>query len=1004
MKRREARGVERHRRGGHVMVALLGSVGLAAGVSAYLTLPQDKQPQPAKTPGAGQAETEKDRLMKLLAEEAAKHGAELKQAETPPAAAPATPPVRTPPAQPRVTDVPKRETTAPKPAASQPPKTGEPDRTPRTSGGKDRPATTPAQTTGAARPMPAAGNVQPGMAAPAPMGADGQPLAPVETPFSDDGKSFVFNFTDATELALIVQYVQQALNLQIIANDSGLLGQKVVLMTPVTVPTDQILPFLTYLLEQKGYTMIRDTRGIYLITPVNQITPQIGQDSSNSTQVIHTPGLKPSAIQATITSLLNANRAAPGGAAAMTQPIFNDDLGVIIMTDTPNNIALVKTIVNELVEQQNKIAITRFPVSNIAASAARDRIIELVGGGGAGAGIGRAPGAPPGAGGAVAAPVGGSISNLAERLSLDASTNALLFRGRTDETAQLFRLLSLVDVPNQMDSRIYRIGNRATDVLVDAARQQQLGEVTYFSSEDLQGGGGAAAGLSVRGRVQAQPGLGIQQSSAPTGAGFVVYPDAGMFVYRGTPQQHARIEAMIRELGPLSEYDDTITYEFIKLKHSKATELAQTVTDLLNSTSASGNRGSLLGRSLGERTRRGDTATARTRELERAAAGDTARNPGGAPSTPGEVTEINSEDVHVLADEPTNQVVVRAPKRLQPQLRALINKLDLRRPQVFIEAKIVAINTSEDFRLAVEVQQVIGQFALNTNFGLGTIGSSTGGSFTDPKNVATNLAGLTTALIRSKDVPIIINAIQTNTDSRILASPQVLVDDNQEATVESLDQQPTLTTTLGSGTSSNNTTQSFGGFEPAGPRLTVKPQISEGGYMKLEFEIELSSFTGSSSVAGVPPPKLENRVRTDSVTVPSDTTIVVGGLQLEQLNTTVNGIPLLKDIPLVGQLFRDTRNTTRNITLYVFITPKIMRDPSFADLRLLTRMPLSESRLDQELPPTEHERIDVLPRAMEQSAADTEATIEEQKAQFDIIRPERKKKPVRKSGTMDSGV
>lgn len=1018
MQRREPRTnvITRHRlRGraaarGHVIVAVLGCVGLAAGVSAFVGLPVAAQPdEPPKQPETTPPDTERDRLMKMLQEEAAKHGAEVKsQAPAKPAA---TPPQ---PAGPKVTDIPRKDPAAvpaPKPGAGHPskPPAKEPERTPpKTSGGQNKPVTPnptikPPTTPPGPAAVPGVTNVPAMPMAPGAAGADGQTLPPVESAFTDDGKSFVFNFTDATELALIVQYVQQALNLQIIANDSGLLGQKVVLMTPVTVPTSQILPFLTYLLEQKGYTMIRDTRGIYIITQVNQITPQIGNDSSNSTQVIHTPGLKPSSIQAIITSLLNANRAAPGGGAPATQPIFNDDLGVIIITDTPNNIELVKTIVKELIDQQSKIAYTRFPVNHIAASSARDRILELVGSSTGGVGVGRAPGSPAPNAAPVAAPVGGSISNLAERLSLDSSTNALMFKGRTDETAQLFRLLQLVDVPSQFTTEIYKIGNRATEVLVDAARQQQLGEVTYFSSEDAQGlGGGGVSALGARGRGGVQPGIGGQQSSAPIGAGFVVYPEAGMFVYRGTPQQHGRIKEMIRELGPLSEFDDTITYEFIKLKHSKATELAQTVTDVLNSTSSSGNRGALLGRNLGDRTRNRDTATSRTRDIERAAAGE--RTNPSQPSAPGEVTEINSEDVHVLADEPTNQVVVRAPKRLQPQLKALINKLDLRRPQVFIEAKIVAINTSEDFRLAVEVQQVIGQFALNTNFGLGSVGTSTSGaSLLDPKNVFTNLSGLTTAVIRSKDVPIIINAIQTNTDSRILASPQVLVDDNQEATVESLDQQPTLTTTIG--TTNQNNTQSFGGFEPAGPRLTVKPQISEGGYMKLEFEIELSSFTGSSSVAGVPPPKLENRVKTDSVTVPSDTTIVVGGLQLEQLNTTVNGIPLLKDIPLIGQLFRDTRNTTRNITLYVFITPKIMRDPSFADLRLLTRKPLSTSRLEQELPPTEHERIDVLQSAQDQTSEEQEATIDDQRPQFDIIRPESgsRKKTSKKTGTMYEG-
>ncbi len=1020
---------------GHVLLALLGSVGLAVGFSALIAYPsaarQSDEPvqpaQPASPPPPavqpGQNAEEVQRILRGIQEEAAKHAATpqppaVVQPVVPPLTPPATAPATAPAsgksnggAKGEPTDASKKDQTNGKGGATKSTGSGrDATKSPRTGGGKDSPRV-PNNQPGAgaapkANPMAPSNVNMTGMAQPGGAGGgEASVVPPVETAFSDDGKNFVFNFTDATELAVIVQFVQQAMNLQIIATDSGLIGQKVVLMTPITVTTEQVLPFLTSLLEAKGYTMTRDTRGIYIISPSNQINVSFGRDPNNSTRVIPTPGLKPMAIQGVINTLLNANRGAGGGGSA-SQPQFLDDLGVIIITDTPNNIAMVESAVKVLVEEQAKVTIQRFPVVNVAAASARDRVIELLGSGILSRPVGIQGGANPAG---IAQGASGSMSNIPERLSLDASTNALLFRGRADESILLVRLLQLVDVPNQLDARWYNIGSRAAETVVDAARQQQLGDVRYFEGGESGGGNTGATGLTSRGRVGGQPNVpGFQQQgqSDVTGAGFVVYPDAGGFIYRGTTQQHARVEKLIKDLGPLSEFDDTITYEFIKLKHSKATDLATTVTDLLNNSTASGNSGSLLSPRLGQGSRR-DTATSRTRDRERQVSGDADPRAAAAAAVAGEVTEINSEDVHVLADEPTNQVVVKAPKRLQPQLKALINKLDLRRPQVFIEAKIVAISTSDDFRLSAEVQQIIGQFALNTNFGLGTIGTAASGTtgstgtLLDRKNASTNLSGLTTALIRSKDVPFIINAIQRNTDSRIVASPQVLVDDNEEATVESLDQQPTLTTTLGSGTTSNNTTQSFGGFEPAGPRLTVKPQISEGGYMKLEYEIELSSFTGESTVAGVPPPKQENRVKADSVTVPSDTTIVVGGLTFEQTNNTVSGIPLLQDIPLVGNLFKDTRKSNRNITLYVFITPKIMRDPSFADLRLLTTKPLSDSRLAQELPPSQHERIDVIDPARAQTETRMEDRIVRQKEEFEIVEPEPKnKKGNRKSGTM----
>ena len=109
----------------------------------------------------------------------------------------------------------------------------------------------------------------------------------------------------------------------------------------------------------------------------------------------------------------------------------------------------------------------------------------------------------------------------------------------------------------------------------------------------------------------------------------------------------------------------------------------------------------------------------------------------------GSLGEIESEDVFVIADEPNNQVVVKAPLKLQPQIKRMIDKLDLRRPQVYIEATIVAISDSKNFRLAVEAQQIIGQFAFATNFGLGAY--ETAGDFLSRRLPVTNLQGITAA-------------------------------------------------------------------------------------------------------------------------------------------------------------------------------------------------------------------------------------------------------------------
>lgn len=954
-------------------VSLAAIAGLALGLSSLpaAALAQEKQPDqppPSQPQEASEAKKqmsdEAARMLKKLQEDRAKFPAEEKRSN-PTVKSPAAKPV-----QPPATAAPKPAIPAPQPAAA---------------------ITVPGKT------QPPLGT-QPVGASDVDVNAAAAMAAQLDRPREEsfDGEMFTFDFTGEIELKGLIHFIKDLFDLQIMVQDgAGLEGQTITLYTPITIPQDKVIPFVVSLLEQRDYTMILNDMNVYVVMPKGQIPVIPGDQVGNTTRVIATPGIKPSSLAQAIQAIILRSGAGAGG----SQPLPIDDLGVFIITDTPRNIEVVQKFIDQIIAEQQKVGFTRFPVDNIAAASARDGVLALLGLSSGGVG-GRIPGVPQIPNAAVAGGGVGPQSNLPDRLLLDPSSNALLFRGRPDETAHLVELLKIVDIPNQLLAKWYPIGNKAAETVAHAAERLQLGTVETFESSSSEGFGGGAFGanrLGASGNQAAAIQQGLQPQTGTTlGAGFVVYPEAGGFIYRGTDRQHARVEELIRSLGPLSEFNDEIVYEFYKLRHSKSEDLANTINDLINNQTSSGNTGGLLGRDLGTGSRnRAPSATERTRALERRLAGEP--DPRAAAAGASGIGEILSDDVFVLADIDNNQVIVKAPKRLQGQIKNLIDRLDLRRPQVYIEAKVVAITTGDDFRLAAEVQQVIGQWALSTNFGLSSIGDD--GTITTPKNVPPG-SGLTTALIRSKDVPFIINTIARDTDARVVASPQVLVDDNEEAEIESKDAQPTLTTSIGSAGQQN--TQSFGGYEEAGPKLTVKPQISEGGYLRLEFEVELSSFTGESS-EGSPAPKQTNRLRSDSVTVPGDSTIVVGGLTQEFKSENISGIPLLKDIPIVGELFKDTRLQRRNITLYVFITPKIMRDPDYLDLRLLTKLPLRTAKLDDEIPRALPERIDIIDRAVQDTEARIEGEIKEQKEKFDPDPPKKKykRRPDANDGMVD---
>jgi type II secretory pathway component GspD/PulD (secretin) len=616
-----------------------------------------------------------------------------------------------------------------------------------------------------------------------------------------------------------------------------------------------------------------------------------------------------------------------------------------LVTDSPRRTQLIRDLVERLVEERSRVQFMRFEVKHIAASIARDRILALIGSAPE-TGLGQfIQPQQPGAKGApgVAQPISvgapGQTSTNFSELRLDPQSNALLFMGRAADGAYIEQMLALVDAPNTLVSRWYPVGGQAAEAIAAAASREGLGDITYQETEGVTQPVGAP-GLNV-------PQAGFQQFGQQgqrglQGSGFVIYPESGGFMYHGTLTQHARVDALVGELEPLTR-GEQIVYEFYKLKYAKAEDVAEIIQNLLSNQLPTGNEGAILGRDLGAGRDRLGSQRDRAIRAAQQAQQQQQQQPGGE----GQAAIFGDENTFVLADEKNNQIVVKAVQRVQPQFHDLIQRLDLRRPQVFINAKIIAVTDSMNFRLAVETQIIAGQFGLNTDFGLSRFGDN---SFTQPKMVDTGLAGLTSALVKSEYVPFILHALQNNTDARVLATPQLLVDANEEAEISSVNVVPTQV----SSQSNSTTITSQGEDATAGTTLIVTPQISESS-VKLDLDITQSSFTGAPSAPGLAPPSLENHLASASVTVPPDATVVIGGLTLESVQNTIIKVPLLGDIPLVKHLFRDTNKSSQRATLYVFLTPTIMRDPNFADLRLLTRGPMAAVRLEPEVevPPAE---------------------------------------------------
>ncbi|HYD02536.1 MAG TPA: secretin N-terminal domain-containing protein [Phycisphaerales bacterium] len=848
-----------------------------------------------------------------------------------------------------------------RPASPRTPTANQPRNTP-----KD--ATTKAALTPApAAAQPKAAPAQPVPATPAASGEVAPPADHLPPALATDFPPpppgwFRFDaFAEPVDVKLLVDMVADRLKIQIISTDTALRDKKIQLYTPVDVPEDKLVDFLGLLLEQNGQYIRKDPLGFYVIevqgTSSNN-TPLPNNDLA-TTQVITTRRLKPSGLALAITQVLKGASAAAGGAAQQqlqlpTNIAYLDDLGVLVITDTPRRIAAVKGLIETLSDEQINLAFTRFDVRHLSAVTAKQRMLELLGQAATRTGLSGFNAAgdqfqqqQQQPNNSMLASMGITSSNLANRLIPDPQANALTLRGRPEEVELIGRLLAVVDVPNQLSPKWYAVGP-AAQALAEQGRRTGLGEVIVMQS--TRGAGNTqnpnAPGGSFFPDENGFPnfnnrfGTNTQTTNGPV---FVLDADQRGFIYYGTAEQHAQIDRLVTEFGEITQAE-RVVYEFYKLKFVDATKTAELIRGMINNSVPGGESPLIPGAGGGVGARRGSVGAQQV----------AASNAG---TGSGEAEIVATDQVHILPDTNNNQVVVKAPQRLQAQFARLINKIDLRRPQVYIDAKIIVVTNREDFQFAVETQ------LLGSNGAHGALRTLFPGSPTVPGNILTPpvvgaTQGVVAAVIRSDSVPVIINALAQSRSGRIVASPQLLVDDNEEATITSINQEPTTTTTL-TGTAGNTTpTTTFDHYEEAGPKLTVKPRLSTGDLLSMQYEVELSSFTGAGS-GGIPPPKIVNNIKSDSVTLPSDSTIVVGGLEFSQKSSTVFKVPFLGDIPIIGEAFKSTTNLDDRRTVYVFITPRIMRDPVGNDLRFITRSPAQSAGTDDALPPVRVELIQV---------------------------------------------
>ncbi|NML86078.1 MAG: type II secretion system secretin GspD [Polaromonas sp.] len=393
----------------------------------------------------------------------------------------------------------------------------------------------------------------------------------------------------------------------------------------------------------------------------------------------------------------------------------------------------------------------------------------------------------------------------------------------------------------------------------------------------------------------------------------------------------------------------------VYLKNADATKLATVLRAALtgNSATSSGSQGVASGF--------GSPVNALGAGATSASAGGAAQNSATAPVTPSAGPSTGGQ---IQADTATNSLIITASEPQYRQLRAVIEKLDARRAQVYVESLIAEVNMDKAAEFGIQWQGPIGGKGDSLIGLLGTNFSSGGKNIIQSAFAAASGtpvapgAGLNLGVAaRSNGVyflGFLANFLQTTGAGNILSTPNLLTLDNEEAKIVIGQNVPFVTgqfTNTGGGGGGNGSVNPFQTIErkDVGLTLRVKPQISENGTVKMAIFQEVSSVQPGSvnSATGL----ITNKRSIESnVLVEDGSIIVLGGLLQDEYSGNQDQVPGLGDVPLFGNLFKSESRSRKKTNLMVFLRPVVVRDAAATNALSMDRYDMMRTRQQQAQP------------------------------------------------------
>jgi general secretion pathway protein D len=492
-------------------------------------------------------------------------------------------------------------------------------------------------------------------------------------------------------------------------------------------------------------------------------------------------------------------------------------------------------------------------------------------------------------------------------INVNPGSNSLVITDYADNLRRLGRIIAAMDMPN------------ATDVEVIALKHALASDLAPLVLRLTQTPAGAA-------------GQGQVDNSFRTAV--IAEPRSNALIIRAAnPARIALVRSLVEQLDQPSSVNASGNIHVVYLKNAEAVKLAVTL------------RAAMAGAGGGSSSQppgiQGLGSGAAAAAAAAASASSTQSATGG----------------QIQADPATNSLIITAAEPQYRQMRAVIDKLDARRAQVFVESLIAEVNADKAAEFGIQWQGPIGR---NGDGSIGLLGTNFGAGGNNIITLATQGASGTTVpgsglnfgvANRTNGVYVLgflARFLQTTGDGNILSTPNLLTLDNEEAKIVIGQNVPFVT-----GSYTNNNAGGSGTVNPfqtierkdVGLTLRVKPQISENGTIRLSIFQEVSSVLASS--INSPSGLITNKRSIESNVVVEDGAVVVlGGLLQDEYAGNEEKVPGLGDVPLFGNLFRSESRLRKKTNLMIFLRPVVVRDAADVDALSLGRY--GAMRLEQQ--------------------------------------------------------